>query len=393
MPTSLIRPKASLRYSHLTSAIAVFILVAQSLFFVWDYIGINASIERETVENGMLRHLRDVRDDMLDAETGQRGFLLTGNESYLAPYTSARSRMTNDLALLAAAPAADDVFFADFLKLQLLANRKLAELERTIVMRKRGNAAQALATVNAGYGKSTMDEARAVISHSYERITSARDASRVDTSYRIKRAAILLSVMGVTVAFLIVYGWRIMSRAAKENGKLADQLGRAAMHDALTGLPNRRYFEAQAELALRQAARNSSSFALMILDLDGFKKVNDTFGHWTGDEVLQETARRLRGTLRTGEFLARLGGDEFAAIVTSDGTRPGMARLAERFIGAMAPKIHPSLDDGAVGVSLGVAVSRNGGASLVDLLESADDALYASKRNGRGCVSFAPDTL
>ncbi len=238
-----------------------------------------------------------------------------------------------------------------------------------------------------------MDEARAVISHSYERITAVRNASRADTSYRIKGAAVLLSIIGVTVAFLIVYGWRIMSRAAKENGKLADQLGREAMHDAPTSLPNRRYFEAQAELALRQAARNSSSFALMILDLDGFKKVNDTFGHWTGDDVLQEAARRLRGTLRTGEFLARLGGDEFAAIITTDATRAGMARLAKRFIGAMAPKIHPSLDDGAVGVSLGVAVSRNGGASLVDLLESADDALYASKRNGRGCVSFAPDMI
>ncbi len=99
---------------------------------MWDYIGSNASIELEAVANGMLRHLRDVRDDMVDAETGQRGFLLTGKESYLAPYAAARSRMANDLALLAAAPAADDVFFADFLKLQLLANRKLAELERTI---------------------------------------------------------------------------------------------------------------------------------------------------------------------------------------------------------------------------------------------------------------------
>jgi diguanylate cyclase (GGDEF)-like protein len=393
MPTSLLRHKASLRSSHLTSAIAVFILVAHSAFFVWDYIGISSNIEREAIANGMLRHLRDVRDDLLDAETGQRGFLLTGDESYLAPYAAACERMASDLALLAAAPTADDVFFADFLKLQLLANRKLSELDRTITMRKRGNAAQALATARAGYGKATMDEARAMISHSHERITLARDASKANTSYRIKRAAVLLSIMGVTVAFLIVYGWRSMSRAAKENGKLADQLGREAMHDALTGLPNRRYFEAQAELALRQATRNSSSFALMILDLDGFKTVNDTFGHWTGDEVLQEAARRLRGTLRTGEFLARLGGDEFAAIVTADGTRPGMARLAERFMSAMAPKMHPSLEDGAVGVSLGVAVSRNGGTSLVDLLESADDALYASKRNGRGCVSFAPDAL
>jgi diguanylate cyclase (GGDEF)-like protein len=393
MPTSLIRPRASLRYSHLTFAIAVLVLVAQSLFFVSDYIGISSNIKQERAANNVLRHLRNVLDDLLDAETGQRGYLLTGNEKYLEPYTAARARISRDLALLASAPAPGEAFYTNSMKLQKLATRKLAELDHTVLLRKRGEVSEALATVNQGYGKATMDDARALISSAGDQIAAARDASMADTTYRIQRAAILLAIMGVTTAILIIYGWRRMSNTARENEKLADQLGREAMHDALTGLPNRRYFEAWATQALRQAARNSSPFAPIILDLDGFKTVNDTLGHWTGDEVLQEAARRLRETLRTGEFLARLGGDEFVAVITGDGTRPGLARLAERFLSAMVPQIHPSLDDAAVGVSLGVAISKNGGASLVDLLGAADDALYTSKRNGRGIVSFAADVI
>ena len=163
-----------------------------------------------------------------------------------------------------------------------------------------------------------MDEARVAITSVFDRIVAARDASRADAAYRIRRATIVLAIMGLTTTFLIIYGWRSMSNAAKENGKLA-------------------------ALSLRQALRDARPIAIIILDLDGFKAVNDKFGHGTGDEVLREAARRLRGTLRTGNFLARLGGDEFAAVVTADATRLNIARFAERFIGAMTAQFHPGL--------------------------------------------------
>ena len=142
MPTSLIRTRVSLRYSHLTSAIAVVILVAQSLFFVWDYIGINRNIEHEAAADGVLRNIRDVLDDLLDAETGQRGYLLTGNEHYLALYTAARARISRDLAQLATAPAPDNASYDNSQKIHLLAKRKLNELERTIELHRRGKVAE-----------------------------------------------------------------------------------------------------------------------------------------------------------------------------------------------------------------------------------------------------------
>jgi diguanylate cyclase (GGDEF)-like protein len=385
------REKLSLRRSHITTAFAVVLLICQVLLFTWDFKRLNENIVQETIDNHVLERIRNIVDDLLDAETGQRGYLLTGNETYLAPYTTARAHVWLNFHYLKESVPPDALFQREVERLGILIDRKITELDRTVALRKHGEISAALAVVNLGYGKATMDEARKLTSDAMVRVRGARNISQAESAYRIRRASILLLVMGLTTAFLVIYGWRNMAKAATENDKLAERLGREAMLDVLTGLPNRRYFESWAAQSLRQAQRHSNSVGLVVFDLDGFKKVNDTLGHSTGDEVLQEASRRLRTTLRAGDFLARLGGDEFAAIVVGDTSRLGLTRLADRMISAMAPRMHPSLDDYSVGVSLGVAISTKGETLLPDLLESADEALYGSKREGRGRVSFAVD--
>lgn len=187
---------------------------------------INRNIEHEAAADGVLRNIRNVFDDLLDAETGQRSYFLTGKEHCLAPYTAARARISRDLALLASAPPLDVAFNGDLLKVELLAKRKLAELGHTIELHRRGKVAEALATVNLAMEKRRW-MLRVRRSPARRPDLCDRDADRADAAYCIRRAAIMLAIMGMTTALLIIYGWRSMSNAAKENGKLADQLGPA----------------------------------------------------------------------------------------------------------------------------------------------------------------------
>ena len=170
-------------------------------------------------------------------------------------------------------------------------------------------------------------------------------------------------------------------------------LERLAMTDHLTGIANRARFDKVIVEELGQSADYGSSFGLLVMDLDGFKAVNDRFGHAIGDEVLCVVARRLVKQVRTGDTLARLGGDEFAIVMRQCGEEAAEA-LARRIVSAVKLPINLSSGDTAqVGISVGVAI---GGASVTSasvLLGKADEALYQSKRLSIPVVGLAPAPL
>src|SRR6202140_2933147 len=162
-----------------------------------------------------------------------------------------------------------------------------------------------------------------------------------------------------------------------------------ARHDLLTGLPNRRYLRERLERILsRYAADNGSSLAVMYLDLDGFKKVNDSLGHAAGDQVLQTVADRLRKTLRHGELVARLGGDEFALVV-ENATPATSAALAQRIIQNLSEPYPLSTGTTVrIGASVGIAFATKN--EPVDQLKKrADAALYEAKEAGKGTFRFS----
>jgi two-component system cell cycle response regulator len=166
-----------------------------------------------------------------------------------------------------------------------------------------------------------------------------------------------------------------------------------ALTDALTGLYNRRYFDTHFETQIRHAAETGKSLALLMLDLDRFKAVNDTHGHNVGDEVLRETARRLSNNLRTVDMVARFGGEEFA-IVMPDTTPEIALAAAERLRAQIGETPFAVTSDEAeeitVTISIGLAVaSRRPDAT--DLLKRGDYALYAAKRAGRNTVQLFPE--
>ena len=169
--------------------------------------------------------------------------------------------------------------------------------------------------------------------------------------------------------------------------KLAESMAR---HDALTGLPNRRVFSENLEAAIARASRGNSEFAVLLLDLDRFKPINDLHGHAVGDAVLIEVASRLSGLVRKTDTAARLGGDEFAVILDNAGQKNLAAdavAVAERLIATLSRPIEVDGQSLSVGASIGIATCPTDGADPETLLQAADMAMYRAKQEGRSGLS------
>ncbi len=160
-----------------------------------------------------------------------------------------------------------------------------------------------------------------------------------------------------------------------------------AYHDALTGLPNRLMFAERFEAAQKLADRNGTAFAILFIDLDRFKHINDSLGHMFGDRVLVEVAERLNGCLRQVDILSRLGGDEFLILLNQTGGR-GAESTVRRLLEALSQPF--SLSDIAFTVtcSIGIALYPDDGVTLDDLIKNADSAMYAVKEHGRSGFRF-----
>ena len=166
----------------------------------------------------------------------------------------------------------------------------------------------------------------------------------------------------------------------KENEAL---LQYRASVDPLTGLANRSTFDERLLQVLALAERQQSSFALMYVDLDRFKPVNDQYGHAVGDELLIEVARRLRAAVRDTDVVARLGGDEFVVIATRASSRERVEEIARRVVADLALPYLLSVAVADVSASLGVAIFPVHGTQADELKRHADQALYEAKDGGR----------
>jgi diguanylate cyclase (GGDEF)-like protein len=160
-----------------------------------------------------------------------------------------------------------------------------------------------------------------------------------------------------------------------------------AHHDPLTGLPNRASFDEKLEQQVRAAADGSTRFAVLCLDLDRFKQVNDVFGHAAGDTLLATVARRMQDAIGD-TFLARLGGDEFAIVAPAGAHPPKAAALAEKLLAAVVDEIVIDQQHLRVGLSIGVALFPDDGTDPDALTANADAALYRAKAEGRGTIRF-----
>jgi diguanylate cyclase (GGDEF)-like protein/PAS domain S-box-containing protein len=228
---------------------------------------------------------------------------------------------------------------------------------------------------------------RAAFSAALQNLGSAQHGEyrflHADGSWRLLEAVATGSRSEIGEFILVMSARDITDRAAQTAA-----LRYQALHDALTDLPNRILFQENLQQALLNAQRDKKPLALLILDLDRFREINDTFGHHWGDTLLQQVSARLRGALRKSDPIARLGGDEFAVFLPNTGDASGAIRVATRILHVLE---HAFVVDGHtlnVGASIGIALYPEHGEDVDTMMRRAEIAMYAAKRTSGGYAFY-----
>jgi diguanylate cyclase (GGDEF)-like protein len=370
-------------------SLALFVMVVQSLVFMYQG---NLMLKEEAQQeklSGALLQLRLVWLDLQDAETGQRGYLLTGDDAYLVPYERGRQAIDEHMRQTYEAMASSGQSLDQLAALQPVTKKKIEEMAETIRLRRAGKFDAAVARLREGDGKRYMDQARQIINAQMDAVRSERTDINRTVVNRIRVVEYILVSIGFMVIVTVGVATRQMVRAIRRSDELAKRLEDESTHDGLTGLPNRRMLDHWLEKTLEQAARKKCKVAFLFIDLDGFKRVNDGLGHEIGDRVLGEASKRFAGAVRSADLLARFGGDEFAVVVPEVSSDAHLAALARRLIEVLRQPLLPEQPGYTVGASIGIAMYPDHGNQTGNLIRAADEAMYEAKRAGRGQFRFA----
>jgi len=179
--------------------------------------------------------------------------------------------------------------------------------------------------------------------------------------------------------------------AHSEIRRLQQRLAYLAFHDSLTGLPNRASFDHKLRTRHERRSADATGVAVLFIDLDGFKTINDTLGHGAGDKTLEAVAKRIRTTVRPGDSVARLGGDEFVVLLDRAADLPGARAAAERIVEALSEPIRLGRHQATIGASIGIAFRDEVPEDPGQLIRLADRAMYEAKRTGRGRIVAIDD--
>jgi len=218
---------------------------------------------------------------------------------------------------------------------------------------------------------------------------------RADLRFQLATSGVQLSFAPVVAAAVHLTPWLLPLLllpigAIYTSAKLAAQRERESLHDVLTGLPNRSLFRMRVARACEDTSRDGRGFAVMLVDLDHFKEINDTLGHHVGDDLLRVVAARLSENLRAGDTVARLGGDEFAVLALDILTREAAQDAAQRLLDALEHSFCVSDVRLDVSASMGVALHPDHGDAIDVLLQRADIALYDAKEDRGSCRLYDP---
>ena len=230
-----------------------------------------------------------------------------------------------------------------------------------------------------------------------ERISHREALVNIGESYQSNRnwrhiradgSEIHVLTYGRRVVFSGRDGYLVAIADITERRKAEARIAHMAHHDGLTDLPNREFYQERLRQALEEAQATGKRVAVLCVDLDLFKNVNDSFGHPMGDRLLRLVADRLRSLLRGNHLAARLGGDEFALILASDPTPKEISDFSTRLIGVLSDSYDIDGIEAVIGASVGIALSPSDGTTSEDLMRSADMALYRAKSDGGGVHRF-----
>ncbi len=210
----------------------------------------------------------------------------------------------------------------------------------------------------------------------------------------VQKEAFQWTLLVLVLPCFAVVGGRIselrqrLRRTNQELSEALEMIQKMATHDTLTALPNRALFNETLNHAIGQAKRHDRSLALLFMDLDRFKNINDTMGHGVGDRVLQEAARRLLAAVRSSDLVARLGGDEFVLLLEESHDDGDLVEIAQKILKSFEPTFTVDGQELALSASLGICTFPSDGEDAATLLSNADIAMYRAKDQGRNRFCF-----
>jgi diguanylate cyclase (GGDEF)-like protein len=344
--------------------------------------------ERRDASGLRLTALEQTLTSMQDVQIGQGAFLLTAREDYREQYRLAQQDLSQHIAELRKLYAGDAHGAAVVEEIDRLQAVKVERLDRVLEVHRMDGLESARAMLLASSSGRHAESVRRLIEHlkAVER-RGYRDLTQLLQQRR--RATLHAAVGGFTIT--AVFGALVylsLRRETVERRGLAQRLEYEARHDALTALPNRRSFLLELEHAVAAPRAGSRYLAVLFIDLDGFKRVNDELGHDAGDQLLRRVAELFSRSIRQGDLVARLGGDEFAALVPV-ATRDAAEALAERLLASLSQAAPPDHPQYGVSASIGIAVYPLDGQDGSTLLSRADSAMYRAKREGKARVHWS----
>jgi diguanylate cyclase (GGDEF)-like protein/PAS domain S-box-containing protein len=188
-----------------------------------------------------------------------------------------------------------------------------------------------------------------------------------------------------------IIGFRSVSRDITERRQFEQKLAEMATHDALTGLPNRVLLSDRLMIGSALARRSGHRLAVIMLDLDRFKAVNDAMGHSVGDELLKAVGQRLSGIMRKSDTISRIGGDEFVLVLPQISQIDDVTKFAQRILGAFQEPFVFGSHRLQATTSIGIAIYPEDSTNIENLLKNADSAMYLAKEQGRGIYKYYQD--
>lgn len=348
-----------------------------------------------------LRHSREVIQSMnefkivlLELELSERDYLITGRDPFLENHTRYRNELLQRHHALSGMVADNPQQAARANALAPLLKARLALSEQLLGQRDDYGLSGAQPLLAQGLDHVHNGRIDAVLRQMQieeARLLKAR-RDKFDLSMGKRKSLALLSVAIILGLLIALMAW--VRQELQRRRRRFRQLNHFAHIDLITGLPNRRQFLLTAGTMLALAQRQQGMLAVMMLDLDGFKGINDSYGHEVGDRLLHEVGQRLQASIRASDLVARFGGDEFAVVMSEVDNLEHVRGLAQKLITAIgAPYMLGAAQSDSVGVSIGIACFPEHGDDVDILLQYADQALYESKRTGRRRYTFYNATL
>lgn len=369
---------------------AVLTIVALSILAVNTTQKLIDTNERVLAMQRMISSLEAVRFNAVYLDSGEATFVITGDPSTLAPFLEAGVELEREYAYLGEKRDLLPSLAANYDKLGA-AITHLHEIQRSIVNARRADGFFAAREIVRG---GTDQDAQENVTNLIGRmLTDARrvlkrfESEQIDFGQNVRNGVIaLISASGIALLLMT-----LAVRRLNHQQKLAqDKIRFAAMHDSLTGLPNRPAVieHLDARLADPATERALGGFGLMLLDLDGFKAVNDSLGHDAGDELLVLVTARMAGALRETDYLARLGGDEFLIVIPQVSDHDTAKSVADKLVAVISRPYTLTHGTASVTASIGISLFPDHASDREALMKCADVAMYAAKSAGRNQYRF-----